>query len=296
MLERFSRDISAKRRTEGMIVKEFLVQRLAPLQAHTRPVWEYRAGDDKLRLRSRDLPTEDLSRAVAILLGDDPGDLPEALGPLYNPDDWANLVITMPVFNEQGLLPAECSSPVEVLSGDTSGEGDSKKTVEDRAASVPLSSQSVLQRDLEGDDAIGGTSTGTPSRWARASRGLCRLHAPHGLHACLLPGSSGLSRPDAPCLCQWEFQGAELASLGGEPRDVVSPRAKRKKTIVKLKAIPDALPALIGASPSAGGEEEARGSPSLAMVAKPPELPKHSEATMGMPLPRGAGLRGSSGS
>ncbi|KAE8820941.1 hypothetical protein D1007_00969 [Hordeum vulgare] len=47
VLERFSRDISAKRLTGGMIVKEFLAQRLAPLQAHSSPLWEYRAGDDE---------------------------------------------------------------------------------------------------------------------------------------------------------------------------------------------------------------------------------------------------------
>ncbi|KAE8781318.1 hypothetical protein D1007_45443 [Hordeum vulgare] len=92
VLESFSRYISAKRLTGGMMVKEFLAQRLAPLQAHSRPLWEYRAGDDELRLRSRDLPTEDLGRAMAILMGDDPGDLPEALGPLYHRDDRADLV------------------------------------------------------------------------------------------------------------------------------------------------------------------------------------------------------------
>ncbi|KAE8806328.1 hypothetical protein D1007_17483 [Hordeum vulgare] len=37
VLERFSRDISAKRLAKGMIVKEFLAQRLAPLQPYSRP-------------------------------------------------------------------------------------------------------------------------------------------------------------------------------------------------------------------------------------------------------------------
>ncbi|KAE8791662.1 hypothetical protein D1007_33865 [Hordeum vulgare] len=37
VLERFSRDINAKRLTGGMIVKEFLAQRLAHLHAHSRP-------------------------------------------------------------------------------------------------------------------------------------------------------------------------------------------------------------------------------------------------------------------
>ncbi|KAE8787523.1 hypothetical protein D1007_38522 [Hordeum vulgare] len=56
VLEHFSCDISAKRLTGGMIVKEFLAQRLVPLQAHSRPLWEYYVGDDELGLWSEDLP------------------------------------------------------------------------------------------------------------------------------------------------------------------------------------------------------------------------------------------------
>lgn len=123
VLEPFCRDISAKRLTRGVIAKEFLAQRLAPLQAHSRPPWEYRAGDDEFRLRSRDLPAEDLGRVLAIRLGGDPSDLPDALGLLYHRDDRTDLVAAMPIFNERGLLQAEGSGPVEVSSGDTSGEG-----------------------------------------------------------------------------------------------------------------------------------------------------------------------------
>ncbi|KAE8793588.1 hypothetical protein D1007_31747 [Hordeum vulgare] len=52
ILERFSHDISNKRLTGGMIVKEFLAQHLAPIQAHSKPLWDYPLGDDKLSLRS----------------------------------------------------------------------------------------------------------------------------------------------------------------------------------------------------------------------------------------------------
>ncbi|KAE8808773.1 hypothetical protein D1007_14866 [Hordeum vulgare] len=110
-MERFSRDISAKRLTVGMIMKEFLAQRLAHLHAHSRPLWEYWASNNKLMLWSWDLPTEDLSRVFAILLGGDPGDLPEALGSLYRCHDRNDLVAAMPVFNERGLLSAEGSGP-----------------------------------------------------------------------------------------------------------------------------------------------------------------------------------------
>ncbi|KAE8771191.1 hypothetical protein D1007_56974 [Hordeum vulgare] len=106
ILEVFSRDISAKMLTGGMIVNEFLVQRLAPLQAHSRPLWDNQLGHDMLRLRSHDLPTQELKRVMTTQLGGEPGDLPAALGPLYCLDDRADLIAVLPVFDERGLLPA----------------------------------------------------------------------------------------------------------------------------------------------------------------------------------------------
>ncbi|KAE8774208.1 hypothetical protein D1007_53487 [Hordeum vulgare] len=41
ILERFSCNISAKRLTDGMIVREILAQLLARLQAHSTPLWDY---------------------------------------------------------------------------------------------------------------------------------------------------------------------------------------------------------------------------------------------------------------
>ncbi|KAI5006166.1 hypothetical protein ZWY2020_033409 [Hordeum vulgare] len=172
ILERFSRNISAKRLTGGMIVKEFLAQRLAPLQAYSTPMWDYQLGDEKLRLWSQVLPIEELNRVTTILLGGDPGDLPDALGPLYYLDDRANLITALPAFDERGLLPAEGSGPVEVSSDDTSGGGggDSDKTVDDCPTSAPLPSQAVLLHDLEDDDATSEVS----SVLALGSMGLSR--------------------------------------------------------------------------------------------------------------------------
>ncbi|KAE8793596.1 hypothetical protein D1007_31755 [Hordeum vulgare] len=117
------------------------------------PLWDYQAGDDELRLRSQDLPTKDLNTVVAILLGGEPGDLLEALGPLYHLDDLADLIAMLPVFDEQGLFPAEGSGPVEVSSDDTSDGEDSEKTVEDGPASPPPPSKDILLRKHEDDDA-----------------------------------------------------------------------------------------------------------------------------------------------
>ncbi|KAE8797051.1 hypothetical protein D1007_27837 [Hordeum vulgare] len=156
VLERFTCDISVKRLTAGMIVTEFLAQRLATLQAHSRRLWGYRTGDEELRLWSQDFPTDELSRIVAILLGGNLGEFPEALGPLYRLDHRADMITRLPVFDEHGLFPTAGSGPVEVSSGDTSGEGDSEKTVEDCLTSAPLPSLVVLLRGLTDDDAASG--------------------------------------------------------------------------------------------------------------------------------------------
>ncbi|KAE8794418.1 mutator protein [Hordeum vulgare] len=110
-------------------------------------------------------------------MGGDPSDLPEALGRLYRHDDQTDLVAVTLVFNERGLLLAEGFGLVEVSSDDTSSEGDLEKTVHDRAASVPLPLQSVRLHELEDDDATGDTSSGNPSRLARASTG--PMSTPH---------------------------------------------------------------------------------------------------------------------
>ncbi|KAE8776921.1 hypothetical protein D1007_50356 [Hordeum vulgare] len=68
---------------------------------HSRPLWDYQFGDEKLRLRSEGLLTEELNSVVETLLSGDPGDLPEALGLLYHLDDRTNLIAVLPVFDEQ---------------------------------------------------------------------------------------------------------------------------------------------------------------------------------------------------
>ncbi|KAI5000737.1 hypothetical protein ZWY2020_010696 [Hordeum vulgare] len=110
-----------------MIVKEFLAQCLTPLEVHSRPLWDFQSGDDQLRPRSQDLPTEELNRVVAILLGGDLGDLPEALVPLYRLDDRAGLIAALPAYDERELLPAERCGPIEVSSDDTSGGGTRRR-------------------------------------------------------------------------------------------------------------------------------------------------------------------------
>ena len=118
-----------------MIVKEFLTECMAPLQSHSRPLWDYQGSNDNLRLQSARITPEELNRVVKILLNGDLGDLPEAYAPQYCCDDRADLVAKMPVFDELWLPPAEgLGSPMMVSSGDTMGGEDSEKTTDDDLA------------------------------------------------------------------------------------------------------------------------------------------------------------------
>ncbi|KAE8804304.1 hypothetical protein D1007_19718 [Hordeum vulgare] len=206
----------AKRLTGGMIVKEFLVQRLAPIQVRSSPLWEYWTDEDELRLRSWDLRIEDLRRVLAILLGGDPSNLPEALGPLYRRDDRTDLVAVIRVFNERGLLPAEGFGPVELSCGNTSGEGGSEKTVDDCAVRVPLLSPSVLLHELEDDGLTEDTSTGTPLRPARASRVL--VPTPSAMRSACVHASRKLGAEPSP---------ADPASTDGRSKAPSSPPSMR---------------------------------------------------------------------
>ncbi|KAE8779400.1 hypothetical protein D1007_47613 [Hordeum vulgare] len=112
-----------------------------------------------------------MNRVMATLLGGDPGDLPEDLGPSYRLDDRADLIAALPVFDERGLFPAEGSGPVEVSSDDTFGGEHSEKTTGDCPTSAPLPSQAVLLRELEDDDVTGEVSLVRSSHLTRISSG-----------------------------------------------------------------------------------------------------------------------------
>lgn len=96
--------------TGGMLVK-FLKQHLAPLQSHTRPMWEYQGVADDLRPRSEGLTGEELDKSMNILLEEGPGNLPEAYAPLYCHVDKEAPVTAMPVFNSWGSCRSSSPTP-----------------------------------------------------------------------------------------------------------------------------------------------------------------------------------------
>ncbi|KAE8783856.1 Peroxisomal acyl-coenzyme A oxidase 1 [Hordeum vulgare] len=143
------------------------------------PLWDYRAGDDELRLRSSDFPAEELSTVMAFLLGGDPGNLPEALSSLYHLNDQADRIAALPVFDEWGLWSSGG------LVGRHLGGEASDKTVEDCPANVPPPSQDILMRELEDDAATDVDSAVIPSRPTRTSRG--SASAPRAMQSACVP-------------------------------------------------------------------------------------------------------------
>ncbi|KAE8811290.1 hypothetical protein D1007_11650 [Hordeum vulgare] len=180
----------------------------------------------------KELPTEEPNRVVVTLMGGDPGELPEALGPLYRLHDRADLIVVLPVFDERGLLPAEGSGPVEVSSDDTFGGEDLEKSADDCPASAPLPSLSVLLHELENDDLTSEVFPVISSRVNMISKG---------------PASAPRTMPSA-CVLAPVKHGAESP--------LMHPASAGRKSEAPDSPPPwGALPPL----PSSGREEEERG-------------------------------------
>ena len=69
--------------TGAMLLREFLMLRVAPLQARSRPLWMLGGEEDKLRLSPEALSEEELGVALRLLVGDDQEYPPSAFVPLF---------------------------------------------------------------------------------------------------------------------------------------------------------------------------------------------------------------------
>ena len=131
-------NIKAAKLTGATLLREFLAQRVAPLQVHSRPLWMLRGADDDLRVNSAALADEELVAALRLLVGDDVEGLEGAPAPLFLRDNWQQVVDAMPTFDGPGLVPAvppvaqEATAPVEVSSGDSRGGGEEDEEEEER--------------------------------------------------------------------------------------------------------------------------------------------------------------------
>ena len=93
MLEKMNADLrpgnaKAAKLTGATLLREFLTQRVAPLQAHSHPLWMLDRTDDKLCLSPAALADEDLAAALRFLVGEDVEGREGPPVPLFLRDDW----------------------------------------------------------------------------------------------------------------------------------------------------------------------------------------------------------------
>ena len=93
--------------TTPKVVREFLLCRVAPLQRHSRRMWDFAGRGDRMRLQEEDLAPEVLRTVLWVLTGDpSPGSLRSGGVLLYLCSGRADFVKQMPSFDEWGLRPA----------------------------------------------------------------------------------------------------------------------------------------------------------------------------------------------
>ena len=118
----------AAKLTGASLLRELLSHRVAPLLAHSHPLWRLADADVVLRLSLDALNDEDLTAALRFLVGEEVAGLVDALVPLFLRDDWKLVVDTMPTFDGVGLVPAEhpkgqvATVIVNLSSSESSGE------------------------------------------------------------------------------------------------------------------------------------------------------------------------------
>nr|XP_040258157.1 ribonuclease Y-like [Aegilops tauschii subsp. strangulata] len=91
--------------TGAMLLMEFLMLRVAPLQARARPLWRLGDEEDMICLRPGALPDDELTAALRLLVGDNQEYPPSAFVPLFLRKDWEPIVASRPTFDARGLVP-----------------------------------------------------------------------------------------------------------------------------------------------------------------------------------------------
>ncbi|KAE8774500.1 hypothetical protein D1007_53129 [Hordeum vulgare] len=112
-----------------MIIKEFLGNRMAPLRAHSHPLWEFTACGDPIRMHVSGLTHDKLDGVLAVQLGPCPEDLPHSTPQLYARDDMLEMVAGIPAFDEWAIIGPQKDCPITVLSsGGDKSDQDSEPT------------------------------------------------------------------------------------------------------------------------------------------------------------------------
>ena len=131
------------------MAKEFVTHRIAPLQAHSQPMWTYKGRGDRMRLSQDDLRPEVVDSVLDILFASPsiPAAILKNAEPLYRFElaSVLKFVKTMPAFNQWGLEdPAEegpregsRAAPREAPSAGEAPEASAEAGAEDDAAGGP---------------------------------------------------------------------------------------------------------------------------------------------------------------
>lgn len=155
--------------TGAMLLREFLMLRVALLQARSCPLWTLGGEEDKLRLSPEALSEEELAVALRLLVGDDQEYPSSAFVPLFLRKDGAQVVAAMPTFDGRGLVPPAppgvpvATVPVDVSSGNSCREGeeekgeerDSEATPDGMGETSPLRKDDILRTLPDDDDEAG---------------------------------------------------------------------------------------------------------------------------------------------
>nr|XP_020162044.1 cyclin-dependent kinase inhibitor 1C-like [Aegilops tauschii subsp. strangulata] len=117
-----------------MLMREFLMLRVAPLQARSRPLWTLGGEEDKLRLSPGALSDEELAVALRLLVRDNQEYSPSAIVPLFRRKDGAQVAAAMPTFDERGLVPP---APLVVPEATTPADMPAAKKRREEAVVLP---------------------------------------------------------------------------------------------------------------------------------------------------------------
>jgi hypothetical protein len=160
LLKRMMAELMTGKLTGALLAREFVRQRLAPLQAHSRPLWTFRGAGDELSLHPIAMTDEELSKVVHVLLDKDPGGLPEGIIPLYDRTDGAAVAAAQPVFNTRGLIPLTSPhappSSASSSNGSDEEEGDDSEATHGEAEEASPPQRDRLLHDLPDDDEAEG--------------------------------------------------------------------------------------------------------------------------------------------
>nr|XP_020172929.1 dynactin subunit 1-like [Aegilops tauschii subsp. strangulata] len=279
VLEKMNADLKpgnakAAKLTGAMLLREFLMLRVAPLQARSRPLWTLGGEEDKLRLSPVALSDEELAVALRLLVGDDQEYPPSTIVPLFHRKDGAQVAAAMPTFGERGLVPPaplvvpEATVPVLVSSSNIL-----RTLRDDDEADVP--------QEKEDQPVIP-----TRDRSALISRDAASARTPPG--AASGPSAAPSSAPGAraPVPQAVRLSGFKLSKRRVDNATVDQPPPVAKKRKEDTVTPPGADPSAAAAPPSVGkGSDSARTSLAQSASRGPEGHPREESAPVALLAP-----------